>query len=164
MDNAPDVSQIPVELSPQRVCCPGHGEHFRANWPVGFLTFSVHAFQKAADNPKLWEACRKAAHLTAIEQIPPTTINLVTERMPLCYFLKRVDIIELLREAGTLEDGTWLKITRCDLCGISRFAGSYSIDNVGRIQTVTACLECACDAGERMHRAHPTGNVWPTSR
>lgn len=158
----PDASQLPVELSPQRVCCPGHGEHFRANFPVGFLTFGVHAFQKATENPKLWEACRKAAHLTAVEKIPPTTINLVTARQPLCYFLKRTDIIQMLRQAGTLEGATWLSIARCDLCGISRFAGSYSIDNAGRIQTVTACLECACDAGERIHRAHPNGNVWPT--
>lgn len=162
MGNEPDASSVQVELSPQRVCCPGHGEHFRANWPVGFLVFGVHAFQKATENPKLWEACRKAAKLSAVEQIPPVTINLVTERKPLCYFLKRIDIIELLREAGTLEDGTWLSIARCDLCGVSRFAGPYTINNAGRIQTVTACLECACDAGERIHRAYPNGSVWST--
>lgn len=160
MSDEPDVRQIPVELTPQRICCPGHGEHFRANWPTGFLTFGVRAFQKATENPKLWEACRKAAHLSAIEQIPPTTINLVTERKPLCYFLEREDIVSLLRDAGTLEGAAWLRIARCDLCGVSRFAGPYSINNVGHIETLTACLECACDAGERIHRAHPTGGVW----
>lgn len=160
MSDESDVSQLPVELSPERVCCPGHGEHFRANWPTGFLMFGVKAFQKATENPKLWEACRELAHLSAIEQIPPTTINLVTERRPLCYFLSRADIIAFLREAGTLEGATWLRIARCDLCGIPRFAGSYSVSYVGRIETKMVCLECACDAGERIHRAHPTGNVW----
>jgi hypothetical protein len=163
MPDEPDVSQIPVELTPQRVYCPGHGEHFRANWPTGFLTFGIHAFQKATENPKLWDACRKAADLSAIEQIPPTVINLVTEHTPLCYFLKRSDIITMLRDAGTLEGAAWLRIARCDLCGIPRFAGPYSIDNVGRIQTLTVCLECACDAGERIHRVHPTGGVWPNT-
>lgn len=148
-------------MSPQRVCCPGHGEHFRANWPTGFLVFSVKAFQKATENPKLWEACRAAAHLSAIDQIPPTTINLVTERKPLCYFLERGDILALLREAGTLDGGAWLRIARCDLCGIPRFAGPYSIDNVGKFETLMVCLECACDAGERIHQAHPEGTVWP---
>lgn len=155
--DAPDVQ---VEMTPQRVCCPAHGEHFRANWPSGFLVFGLRAFQKATENPKLWEACRKAAHLNAVEEIPPATINLVTERQPLCYFLERNTIIGLLREAGTLEEGTWLSIARCDLCGLSRFAGPYSINNAGRRQTITACLECACDAGERIHQAHPNGKVW----
>lgn len=160
MPDEPDVNQLPVELSPTRVCCPGHGEHFRANWPNGFLLFGVHAFQKATENPKLWDACREEAHLSILEQIPPTTVNLVTERRPLCYFLERADIIAMLREAGTLEGGAWLRIARCDLCGVPRFAGPYSIDNVGRIETLTVCLECACDAGERIHRAHPKGGVW----
>lgn len=156
----PDVNKIPVELSAQRICCPGHGEHFRANFPVGLMVFGVKAFQKATENPKLWEACRKAAHLSDDEPIPPTTINLVTEQQPLCYFLERKDIIGLLREAGTLEDATWLSIARCDLCGIPRFAGPYSMNNMGKILTKTVCLECACDAGERIHRAHPKGGVW----
>lgn len=155
-----DVNQLHVELTPSRVCCPGHGEHFRANWPNGFLLFGVKAFQKATENPKLWDACREVAHLSFIEQIPPAVINLVTERRPLCYFLERADIIALLREAGTLESGTWLRIARCDLCGIPRFAGPYSMNNVGRIETAMVCLECACDTGERMHRAYPNGGVW----
>lgn len=160
MPDEPDVSQIPVELTPQRLCCPGHGEHFRANGPTGFLTFGVRAFQKATENPKLWEACRKAAHLSAIELIPPTTINLVTERQPLCYFLERSDIIAFLREAGTLKGDTWLRIARCDLCGIPRFSAPYSINNVGEIQTLMVCLECACNIGENIHREHPKGHIW----
>lgn len=155
-----EAQQLPIEITPQRVCCPGHGEHFRANWPTGFMVFSVKAFRKITENPELWEACRKAAGLAAIHQIPPVTINLVTEHMPFCYFLERADILELLREAGTLEGAAWLKHQRCDSCGIPRLAGPYSIVLDDRVETKTVCLECACDNGERMHAAYPEGNVW----
>lgn len=155
-----DSEANPIEISPKRVCCPGHGEHFRANWPVGFATFSVHAFQKATENPKLWDACRKAANLSPDEQIPPTAINLVTEKQPLCYFLERSDILEMLQEAGTLPDAAWLKIDRCDICGIPRLAGSYDVKDSDQVNTLTVCLECACDAGERYHQAYPDGGVW----
>lgn len=156
MDGLPE-GQLPVEITPQRMVCSGHGEHFRANWPIGFMVFSVKAFQKATENPKLWDACRAAAHLSAIETINPTVINLVTEHKPLCYFLERADLIALLREAGTLEGGTWLRIARCDVCGVPRFAGDYTVSYPDGNRVETVCLECACDAGERIHRAYPNG-------
>lgn len=157
MDAPPGVQ---VEITPQRVCCPAHGEHFRANWPTGFLVFGVKAFQKATENPKMWETCRQVGGLSSIEQIPPETINLVTKTKPLCYFLERADILVMLAEAGTLKKGVWLQHQRCDICGIPRLAGAYSINNDGKIQTNTVCIECACDAGDRMHEAFPNGNVW----
>lgn len=149
-----EAQGLPIEVTPQRVACPGHGEHFRASWPTGFLIFGVKMFQAATESPKLWDACRAAAHLSAVESIPPETINLVTERLPLCYFVPRETIISLLRDAGIL------RIARCDVCGRSDFAGPYSVSYAGRVAERVLCIGCACDTGERIHRAHPEGGVW----
>jgi hypothetical protein len=146
--------QIPIEISPQRVACPGHGEHLRASWPSGFAVFSMLLFKAAVESPKLQEACRIEANLKADEPLPPPVINLVTEHRPLCYFVERTVIANALREMGTL------RIARCDLCGVPGFAGPYSVNMMGRIDTVTACVDCACNAGERLHAAHPNGGVW----
>lgn len=144
----------PVEISPRRVACPGHGEHLRAQWPAGFAVFSLTIFKAAVEGEALQRAGREVAFLPAGASIPPPTINLVTERRPLCYFVERAVIADALREMGTLSIGL------CDVCGRSGFSGPYSIDMMGRVVDSRVCVDCACDAGERIHRAHPTGGVW----
>jgi len=141
-----------VEISPERVACPAHGEHLRANFPAGFAVFAMTLFQAAVESTELQEACRVIAGRGGSPD--PADINLVTARRPLCYFVSREVIANALRSMGTL------RIERCDLCGVPSFAGPYSVNNIGKIETVTACVDCACNAGERLHRAHPNGGVW----
>jgi hypothetical protein len=140
-----------VEISPQRVACPAHGEHLRAPWPAGFAVFSMLLFRAAVESSKLQDACRALGHGGSPDV---ADINFITARRPLCYFVEREVIANALREMGTL------RIERCDLCGTPSFAGPYTIDNMGRFETVTACVDCACNAGERLHQAHPNGGVW----
>lgn len=152
----PEGYEDAVEISPQRVACPGHGEHLREQWPRGFAVFAITMFQVATESPRLWAACREAAGLPRdANDLGPQLINLVTEKRPLCYFVPRAKIASILRDTELFAIGV------CQVCERSGFVAPYSMRmprGVERLERL--CVECACNTGERIHRAHPKGGVW----
>lgn len=156
-DERPDgVPEGPyVEITPQRVFCPGHGEHFRAEFPKGFPITAIKMFQAATagEGPSsLWAIVKQ---VTGEEKPGVDGINVVTETRPLCYFVDRDTLGRLLRDS---EIG---RLGRCAVCSRSGLGGPYQVSVPQGIQQTWLCFECALDSGERIHRAHPDGHVWP---
>lgn len=144
-----------IELSPVTVCCPAHGEHLRAQWPSGFLIVSVTLAKAALVSEPLAEAVGALPGGCVDGKPHVERINEVLARRPLCYFVTRDVIRGAFMEAGIMRVGL------CLLCGRSGLGGPYSVNSIAGVQDIKhACLECALDTGERMHRAKPNGGVW----
>lgn len=147
----------PVDIRPQTVACPAHGEHLRANWPSGFAAFSMTIIHAAlAEGANDFALVRAAGWEREGDPFPPTeAINAVLAKRPLCYFVPREVIQTALLEMGTLRIGL------CHGCGQSNIGGIYTINVMGRTTEMPHyCVTCALNAGEALHRARPNGGVW----
>lgn len=157
----PDGS-TPIDVRPSTVACPCHGEHLRADWPRGFMVFSVTIIKAALESEALHEAA------SAIDQRNTgepriLAINSVLAKRPACYFVERAVVQDALMECGILRIGL------CETCGQSNLSGPYNVIGpaspgniltLGKQITVNLCLTCALNAGDRMHAAFPNGGVW----
>lgn len=147
-----------IEVSPKRLMCPAHGEHFAENWPKGFLHTGITLLQAAVADKRLEDAIRAMGGAREIDdKLNVEYINLITDRRPFCYFVDREVIREALAGSGI---GT---IGLCRICGMSGMGGPYRIADVmgGGFQKIPHfCFECALNTGENMHRAYPTGGAW----
>lgn len=146
------MSNPAIDVRPSTVACPAHGEHLRANWPSGFAVFSMTIVQALFETSDafLRELGWRPGHLGDLGKV-----NTVLARRPACYFVGR----ELLRQA--LMDSGIGRLGLCLLCGRSGMGGPYTVNNMGHHQELDhVCFECALDAGDRLHAAHPNGGVW----
>lgn len=145
-----------IQIKPSTVACPAHGEHLRANWPSGFAMFSMTILKAAFTDGANDFAFLRAAGWRDDGPTPSVdAMNAVLARRPLCYFVPREIVQKALLEMGTLSIGL------CQNCGRSNIGGPYTIDNMGREHVFEHfCVNCALDAGDRLHRAHPKGGVW----
>lgn len=149
-----------IEVSPKRLMCPGHGEHLAEHWPRGFAMAGMTILQAVLDDERLHEAIRTMGGKNKDGKLDVNYINLITEKRPFCYFVDREVIRQALAGSGI---GT---IAICYICGRSGMGGPYRVAagmGSGWQKLPHACFECALDAGERMHRAHPSGGVWGTN-
>jgi hypothetical protein len=151
--NERELTGKEILVTPQTVVCASHGEHFRARWPTGWAVFALSMLQAALDSPELQKATRLAGH--RIGKPRAEDINKVLAKRPTCYFVDRDTIRDALIAAGLLAK------QRCDMCGVVRLAGNYDIGGLpivgdGR-RTMTVCVECCLDGGEREHAAYPKG-------
>lgn len=141
----------PILIEPKRVSCPGHGEHLRASWPNGFAAFMMTIVEAMFASEEFMRECGWGPGKTA----DVGRINEILAQRPACYFVGRDILRKALMESGI---GT---IGLCLLCGLSGVGGPYSVDQVGQtVELNHVCFECALNAGERIHRAHPNGGVW----
>ena len=146
----------PIEVSPETVTCPGHGEHLRAEWPKGFAKFAMTLVQAALGSDAFiravdpgWTGERGTANFDAAKA------NAVLARRPCCYFVDRATVRRALHESGLGRIGL------CRVCGRTGLGGPYSVDVIGRrVEHPHVCFECALDTGERIHLAHPDGGAW----
>lgn len=147
-----------VEISAQRLFCPAHGEHFRPHWPKGIAVATMVLFTAALENEALirevdpsWDGEDQHAHLDE------NRLNEITIKRPFCYWVSREKLRETYMEAEIGELG------RCRRCGRSGMGGPYQVSLPLGVQEWWLCFECALDAGEQSHQAHPRGRVWPTA-
>lgn len=147
-----------VEIRPQTVCCPAHGEHLRANWPTGFAVVSLELFTAAIATDELaravdpsWDDSTTRPHMNE------DALNQVLATRPLCYWVPREAIRRAFMES---ELG---RLGKCKICKRRGLGGAYSLSWPEGIEQSWVCFSCMLDAGERLHRAHPDGKVWPDS-
>lgn len=145
-----------ILVKPETVCCPAHGEHLRAHFPAGFVivamtliqdTLTSDDFIRAVD--PTWDGQDGTA------QMDIGRVNEILATKPMCYWVPR----DAIRKA--LMDSEIGQIGRCDTCHRSGLGGPYDVSLPVGTQTLWLCFECALDAGEKLHRAHPDGQVWP---
>lgn len=146
-----------IEIRPQTVCCPAHGEHLRANWPEGFAVVSLTLLRAALENDELvrttdpeWDG--EDGH----GRMDENRINEVLADRPLCYWVDRATIRRAFMESGVGRLG------KCRACRRRDLGGAYSISTPTGIDESWLCFSCMLDAGDRLHGAHPNGRVWPT--
>jgi hypothetical protein len=143
-----------ILIKPQTVCCPAHGEHLRAAWPAGFATVSMTLFQAALEADELKRLIDPGWDGEGKVNMDEARLNAVLAERPLCYFVGRETILKALRASGIGKYG------RCDVCGVPRLGGPYSVTQPTGREEWTLCFECALDGGERLHAEHPDGGVW----
>lgn len=150
-----DVDRAPIEVSPQTVACPGHGEHLRAQWPKGFVIVAMKLFEATLASEDFMRAVDPGWDGSRPADFQVEAANMVLSRWPFCYWVDRPTIRGALMESGI---GT---IGVCVLCGRKGIGGPYSMHHAGRVQEAPhVCFECGLDIGERIHREKPDGGVW----
>lgn len=140
-----------ILIKPSAVACPGHGEHLRAQWPSGFLMYSMTIINQMFKNEELIRECGGNADNKA----DVNKINEVLAVRPACYFVDRDTIRQALMESAIGAIGI------CQICSRSSIGGPYTLNDMGIHKELPhVCFECALDTGERIHQAHPKGGVW----
>lgn len=102
----PDGPPVPVELTPERVACPRHGQVFAEGWPRGYLPFGLALFTAFVENE---------ANATDL------SLDEVFSKRPLC---ERVSTSELI--AAYLESGVFTE-SLCNGCGELGMGVPYAI-------------------------------------
>lgn len=145
-----------IEMRPQTICCPAHGEHLRDQWPKGYATVGLTLFTAALENEKLihevdpsWDGQDGHGHLDE------DALNRIFALRPMCYWVDRATIRRALMNS---EIG---QLVKCEVCKRTGLGGPYQASYPQGIVTLTLCFECGLDAGERLHEAYPNGKVWP---
>lgn len=150
------MSQTMIEVTPQRLFCPAHGELLRPSWPAGMASVGMPIVYAALQSKALADAARAVGVVPEGQLLDHELINTVTAKRPFCYFAER----SVIEQAFRGFDG--LVKTRCDNCGIPRVGGLYKVEMPdGEHKDLDhLCIECMLDAGDRFHAAHPDGEVW----
>jgi hypothetical protein len=145
-----------IIVEPKRVFCPTHGEHLRAKWPLGFGLIGVRMVQAAMANPDF----HKAAGAAKGEIAQAEEVNALTTTLPLCYFIEANVIKAAFVESGILTP------SKCECCNVVRLGGPYTMRMWDDVSTEekSVCMECALDAGRRLHARFPDGSPWDQVR
>lgn len=143
-----------ILIKPQTVCCPAHGEHLRAKFPTGFAGLVMTLLPAALASDELVRAIDPEGVEGERAKMDEAKLNEVLAKRPLCYFVDRETLYKALVASGVGEH------VRCDVCGIPRLGGPYSVTQPTGREEWTLCFECALDGGERLHAEHPDGGVW----
>src|SRR4051812_33496364 len=119
-----------VDLVMESVVCGLHGEPFRAEWPKGYPTFAIRAFQIVAESG-------------AFLNVSEFKIARMTKTMPLCCRIKTLDpakLVELYVEA--LGD----KADVCSRCAEVKPGAPYKYNDprgTGGVLTLRhLCFDC----------------------
>ena len=137
---------VRLELTPDRTICAIHGELFAHNWPVGYPTFAVMAFQKLIDSKRFMDK---------LEGKFPKNIDAVhkeLDKSPVCCQLHPSALIEVLMRVNG-EDKVWEK-KKCRGCNRMRCGTVYRMTgSIGRPKKTFShlCLSCV------VHRIQPLG-------
>lgn len=126
-----------INIKPETVACPVHGECFRLNWPAGYLGYSLRAFTLATTNRELWDAAQgDADRLDAA----------IAEFGPLCRLLTPEQRREAYAQGDKISEG-WASHWICARHG-SRGRGTWGLwspPHGGEPVRHFLCFDCLAD-------------------
>ena len=128
-----------IVLLHNRVCCPVHGEPFRAEYPKGYPTFMIKSFQEVTVVPGLWDECKR---LTGKEEPTAKDLEAVFDVKPICCRLPVAKLVEVYEDCGIG------KVARCDVCRVKRKGTPITASNVSYKH---CCFMCIATASETPH-------------
>jgi hypothetical protein len=117
----------PIDLSPEHVICPRHGEPFRARWPKGYPLMAVSSFQALIDDPGFQELAGGDAG----------RINVLLGERPICERLSSPTLMALYIGSGVGRE------RGCELCGQIGLGTPYEMGRPGGTEKHRhVCFSC----------------------
>jgi hypothetical protein len=110
----------PIEMTPERIGCQRHLEHFRARWPVGYVQFGLLLMEAIWRNPDALAEARETEGVGPKSKPSPKTIEKVLDKTPACC---RVSQLDLLRAYTKCRVGI---LGRCECCGNKKLGTPYT--------------------------------------
>lgn len=146
------VELFEISLEHRQIVCPTHGEPLRAQWPLGWDTFSMAVAGRALESPMLQRGVADPAYWKHDEllygDLPPAVGVAVVRQMlndrPCCEWLRPEELLGAYLRAGIGRQGV------CRLCGIARPGTPYGVlSGRGREVIPHLCFVCVATGRTR---------------
>lgn len=126
MDHSDLVPKPTIIFEVPMVLCNRHGEPFRVNWPKGYPSFML----------KAWDivVAQKAFGEEVGEKLEPVVVSQVLKKRPLCCRLKPDELRRLYIDINLG------KVAHCETCHKRRIGTMCRINSHGGLGHV--CFEC----------------------
>jgi hypothetical protein len=124
------VERKQVTLEKPSVVCGVHAEPFRYEWPKGYPTFAIRAFQIVADSG-------------AFVNLSEFKIARITKTTPLCCRIKAMDLTKLVELYEECLPG---KTAMCSRCAQVKLGAPFKYNDprtgYGELTLTHLCFEC----------------------
>jgi hypothetical protein len=123
----PETVTVEVDLTSPRIVCPRHGEAFRAQWPIGFMPFSVAVFEALVSDEVF---ANDVGESTA-------AIEGALDQRPICERINKTALLRAYVDSGIGAEG------HCDNCQTDALGTPYSFSNPsGKVEVGHLCFQC----------------------